>query len=543
MYSKIRKSRKAVEPTASSSAVIILIVAALIIGYLLAISPSERQTLLDGDPSLKDNTVTFNNPASTEQTQLLRENIGKLIKSGSAEKDYEMSALTVSTSTNAEAVVEQSSLYVRNSAFTKNFPELNFDLDPLNTNNLKLSFNTETAKGILMIYLNGNEIFAGQIKYTSPPAIEIPTKYIEEENILLFYLNRPSWAFWRIEEYELRDVKIFGDVTDISKDSAQTEFAITNSDYDLIESSKLYFFPECNLAKAGKLSIYLNKLKIYSALPDCGVINHIILDTSILESGRNSLSFSTEAGTYLLDQIKVRADFEDTTYPVYYFDLKDKLFFDADIEDDDDEDYKYFCDDDGEGILLRYYGETEETGWVCDEYENCLGNFEYYAEEKSKSIIVNKLCEELNDDEYKYLCDEDDKTILFKYEDELEDTGWNCLSGKTCEDELKIYDREKIKEIVLDDLCYYKDDYSDDDDEDYKLRTDYDVKVYMRFPDTDFKEITVWVNGYRKIVSTHDTEYSFYIDDYVFPGSNAIELEPETNDVRISELKIELLDN
>lgn len=538
------KSKKGDEPGAANAGIVILIVATLIIFYLLMVSPSERLKLLEGGSSLEGGGGTFSPGASSKQDLLIQENIGKIEKSPYSQRDHEMSAVTISTSTDAQTIFEKSSLYVRNSIFTKSFPEIAFDTNPNLAKDLRLSFNVEKADGILMIYLNGNEVFTGQIKYTSPPAIELSQRYLEDENNLVFYLYRPTWAFWRINEYELKNVKVFGEITDISRDSAQVDFAITNFDYENLETTKLYFYPECITTQVGKLDIYFNTIKVYSAIPDCSAINRIILEPTDFNIGRNTLNFQTHSGTYIIDQIKVRTTLKEQVYPVYYFDLEKKYFYDTDgTEDDDDEDYKYFCDDDGASILLRYEGDVEETGWECDDDENCLGNFEYYPNDKTENTIVNKLCEELDDDEYKYSCDDDERSILFKYEEDLEDTGWNCQSGKKCKGNYKIYDRERLKEIVREDICEYQDDEDDDEgfsEDDAELRDGYDVEVTLRFPDNDFKELTVWTNGYRKLVSTRDNDYSFYIDDYVYPGSNSIELVPETDNVRVSYIKVEL---
>jgi hypothetical protein len=543
---KLIKSKKGEEPAATSAGLIILIVAGLIIFYLLMVSPSERLRLLEGDSSFEgDGTIS---QGGSQSRFLIEENIGEIGKSPYSTKDHEMSAITISTTTDAQTVFEKSSIYVRNSAFTKSFPELVFDTNPELSKNLKLSFNVEKADGILTVYLNDNEIFTGRIRYTSPPAIELPQRYLEEENNLVFYLNRPSWAFWRIEEYELRDIKILGEITDVSKDSAQVDFAITDFDYDNLETTKLYFYPECLTTQVGKLDIHFNNIKVYSAIPDCGAINRIILEPTDFIIGRNTLNFGTQSGTYIVDQIKVRTDLKEQIYPTYYFDLERKYFYNADSNnnDDEDEEYKYFCDNDGTSILLRYEEDIEETGWECDTNENCLGNFEYYPSDKTENTILNILCEELDDDEYKYSCDDNERSILFKYEDDLENTGWNCQSGKICKGNYKIYDRERLKDIVREDICEYQDE--EDIEEGFseanaELKTNYDIEVIFRFPNNDFKELTIWTNGYKKLISTRDNDYSFFIDNYVYPGSNSIEIVPRTDNIKVSYMKVELKEN
>ena len=541
MRSKIiSKSKKGDEPSAGSSAVMLVIIAALIIFYLLSVPPAERQKLLEGEPLEGNNGGTGTGSSAPENEALLRENIGRLVKMPFSEKNHEMSALTVSTQTNAEVITSKSSLYIRNSIFTKNFPTINFEIDPDHSDNLKLSFNVEKASGVLMIYLNGQEIFAGEVKYTSPPAIELPSSALKEDNKLLFYLYRPTWAFWRINEYQLLDVNILGEVEDISKSTANIDFALTDIEYTNIDQATFFFIPDCTLSEVGKLNIYLNTRKVYSAIPDCGVQNYIILDTYDINSGKNTIGFKTEKGSYLIDQPRVKTKLKDQIFPIYYFDLKEKYFYDEEDDDDDVNKYKYFCGIDEVSIYLEHEGESIDTDVDCDDDEDCNGNFRRYNNPKSDSTVRNALCEELDDDEYKYFCDEDDRSILIKNEDIVEDTGWNCNTDKTCEDNYELYNSIQLESMVKDEICEYDEDIGNDYFGEAELKGKYDVDVTLRFNNNDYKELTVWVNGYRKHVSTRESLYDFNIDTYVFPGSNSVELVPDTDDLSITELKVEL---
>ncbi len=548
MSNVFKKSKKGAEPSAGSSAIMLVIIAGVIIFYLLMVSPTERAKLLN-DSSSSGGTGGNSGATFTEQEMLLQENIGRLTKMPFSEKNHELSALSINTKTNAQVVADVSSLYVRNSVFTKKFPEINFRMDPDLSANVKLSFNVVKANGVLMVYLNGHEVFAGDIKYTSPPAIELPEDILDDNNNLVFYLYRPTWAIWRIGEYELRNVNILADITDISNDAATVDFAISDIEYDNIDEARFYFLPECTVSEVGKLTIFLNNRRIYSAIPDCGIQNHLILDTYELDPGKNTVSFKTESGEYLLDQLRVKTILKDTVYPVYYFDLDDKYFFEGEDEDDE-EDYTYFCDEsisnsnnNGRTILFEYDGDVIETGWECDDNEDCFGNFRRYTEEKSESMVTNRLCEELDEDDFKYFCATDDESILMKNERDVEDTGWECTGGRTCEGNSELYDREKLEAIVKEELCYYDDDNTPIYYGDAQFKEKYDVTVTLRFPDNNYKELTVWVNGYRKHVSTREHAYDFNIDAYLYPGSNAVEIVPESSDIRVTELKIELEEN
>lgn len=552
MTSKVfKKNRKGAEPNAGNATIMVLIVAGAIIVYLLGIPPAERAELLDENGQISGPNVGGSSVSSNNKI-LLEENIGRLTKMPFNEKEHDMSAIRVDSTTNAESVYSKESLYVRNSVFTKTFPEINFEVNPELSDNLKLSFNLKKAAGVLSIFLNGYEIFSGEMLYTSPPAINLPKEYVKENNKLSFYLYRPTWAIWKINEYEITNLNILGDITDMSRSAASVTFALSDIEYESLDEATLFFLPDCDPNEVGKLNVFLNNRRIYSAVPDCGVQNYIHVDRMDLNSAKNSVGFKTEKGQFLVDQIRLKTKLEDTVYPVYYFDLQDYHFF-SDSNDDEDKDYKYFCDIDKHSILLEYNGNIEETGWSCDSDENCLGNFKFYSSEKSESSVKRSLCEELDEDEFKYVCGEDDESIFLKkmiqvseyeYVSELSDTGWECSSGRTCKENEEIYDHERLEDIVLDDLCEYQDE--DDQNDyfgDYELKDIYDIEVTLRFPNNNYKELTVWVNGYRREVSTTKSSYEFQIDPYVFSGSNSIELVPRTNEVSVTEMKVELIEN
>ncbi len=536
---KNNKKAAATEPSAGNAAVVVIIIAGIIIAYILGVSPSERAKIL-GD-SLNSSAEGSNPSGSQQNTVLLQENIGQISNLPYSEKIHQLSTITVSSKTSAQVIASNPSMYVRNSVFTKIFPKLRFDIDPELTNNLKLSFTLTKATGIIYIYLNGHEVFSGSIKHSTPPAISLPKEYINDQNELLFYIYRPSWAFWQINEYELKDVKVLGNVKDVSNSRADISFYISRLEKQNIGSAKLFFVPDCSIDSVGKLDIYLNSARVFSGIPDCQLQNFVIIDPDFLIAGRNVLSFKTSKGSYLLSLIKLKTELKEQTYPISYFDMQDSYFYSSeDYEEDDNPSYHYYCDESGNGIVLSYDDEQEITGWLCDENQNCIGNFRYYDSQKPENFIRSALCEHLQSNEYKYQCGEDKKSIFLKTSSSFADTGWNCPSGKTCENKFKIYDHERMPAIVKQDLCYYKDSEAGNLN---NLKQDYKVILTLRFPDNDFKELTLWINGYKKYVSTQKTMYSVDISDYVLPGSNSVELVPRTNNIAVSELKVVLKNN
>jgi len=377
---KILKSRKGNEPTAASAGVVVILIAGLIIFYLLWISPTERAELLGENSTDSDGDGI--DDENDNYDLLLQENIGRLMKLPYSEREHDLSAISVSTKVSAEELKHFDTLYARNSVFTKKFPEIRFTIDSDITKNLKLSFNLEQSQGILMIYLNGNEIFAGEILQQSPPAIELPDEYIQDMNTLSFYIYRPSWAFWQINEYRMKDVKVLGDVTDYSNNAGEIDFQMSSIEFANIDESTFFFFPDCELDKVGKLTITLNGQKIFSAIPDCGIQNYVVLNPLNLQPSQNTLGFKTEKGYYLLDQIRIKNELKAQIYPIHYFDLKDEYFEDDDYGNPEFKEKYYdvnitlrFVDDSWKNLKLWINGFQRQITSRETEYKLNLDSF------------------------------------------------------------------------------------------------------------------------------------------------------------------------
>ncbi|MFH1212297.1 MAG: hypothetical protein V1659_05235 [Candidatus Woesearchaeota archaeon] len=537
---------------ASSAVLFVLLLTVVIVAYVLVLPPADRAALL-GDGSQNGNGGSQS--SDDLKYTLLDENIGRLDYLKFNDRTHELPSFRLFTTIEAMSLKTESSIYVKNSAISKKEKELNFDVEKENVRSLLLSFNVEKASGKLFIYLNGHEIFAGELKEGSPAPIVLPKEDLEQHNILLFQVDSPGWLFWRVNEYQLTNLMVAADIEDYSKSSASQRFFISEEEGNNIERATLWFYPDCRESGMGILSIELNGDQIYSAVPDCGVNNHFELDPALLENGDNSLFFEITSGSLLLDQVKVKTELKEMVYPIYYFEIDDGYFrtgtqysedeeycgnvddiCPANCDEDDDKDCcfedninNYWCDAETDNADDRCVGFVEQSTLA-----RCPSGYE----ENNNRIaeLAEELCGDDTDGECPSGCSVYyDKDCCFVSSpnnywcDDLPKTG---LSS-TCEQDVSSGECDDCP------LGYYSEDRgrpscgdnSDDaDDEVDVLKKEYDVNLTIKFPDdrVDHKADLI-INGRTIHLDTRKSTYSRFIDDYVEKGANSLEIIPRTN--------------
>ena len=203
---------------------------------------------------------------------------------------------------------------------------MTFDMDPDLTENALLSFNVKSGRGRLMIYLNGVQVFDGELDEGTPFPITLPSDILQSHNLLEFKAPDTGFAFWKVNEYQLESVSVTGDVLDVTNSRSTQFFYISNTEKLNIDTVKLKFFPNCDNTLVGPLKIYLNGDDAFSGNADCGVYNTLTLDVNSIFQDKNELEFISTQGQYLIDRVSVRTDLKDIIYPVYYFEVNEDLF-------------------------------------------------------------------------------------------------------------------------------------------------------------------------------------------------------------------------
>lgn len=559
---------------AGSAATLVILIAGLIVLYLLFLPPSEREELL-GDQYVGLNGYTTADGEVLEIYEFnetaLSTSPGRIDYLQETEYEHLLSAVNLYTTTEGSYLLQEDALYVKNGIFDQLFRDIEFTIeDPENTDNVFLSFNVQMASGRLVILLNGEIIYDSYVETLTQP-IDLSKRDLQEYNVLSFEVSEVGWKFWTTNEYELRNIQISADITDVSEQISRNTFTITDVEKFNMEKASLRFFPDCQPTEVGLLRIYINNQDIYSSIPDCGIANYIEFSPSLLTAGDNSVIFKTEEGTYLIYQIMVKTEMESQVFPVYYFDLPEALFYfseeythdifyyepacgdvDGDCPVGCDEDYdidccfagrgNYWCDvmpedeDDRCAAVIDSNkctdcpsGYEDDDGYPPEECEGLCGDdTDNYCESGCEKYYDKDCCYE--EDENNFWCD---VVPLYGIQDVCE----QALSPEECDD--------CPTEYISDSASYSNYCPSEAEGEFIevvRLRSGYIVMLKMDFiDDGERKSGHAYVNGHKFYFDTYGDYWDRDISDYVEDGTNAVKIEPDRTTLDIVSLDVEVL--
>ncbi|MFH1400649.1 MAG: hypothetical protein ABIH41_03955 [Nanoarchaeota archaeon] len=319
------KSRRG--QSASGSAVLLAIVAALIVVYIMFLPPAERADLLGDEPSGGGGGVVVPPEGGLQQPiVLLREPIGTVYYQRTATADHDIAPVKVFSQTGAFEIKSVDSIHVRRTVFDETSQHVTFTIDPDMSSNLVLTFNVIKASGSLMVSLNGNVIANTQYAAGSIKPIRLDSDLLLKTNNISFSVSGPGGAFWQTNEYQLENILVAGDITDVSRTFSEQHFAIPTAEFDLLQTSTLYFRPLCDVRQGAPLFITLNFDTVYSTVPSCNAVNKVEVAISKLGPDDNVISFSTPFGSFSIDQIKVQTRLERPLDPTLYFELPPDLY-------------------------------------------------------------------------------------------------------------------------------------------------------------------------------------------------------------------------
>jgi hypothetical protein len=322
----IGKSKKGVqEAGAMAAAALIVIITLLIVAYILFLPPAEREKLLVEE----EENVT----AEEEIEVLLSETPERIYPLTQREFEQELPSINIMIKEVGTELKKVDSLFVSRSLFSDKNAVVEFEVIELDDiKNVLLNFVVQESDGRLIIKLNDFEIYNREITTANIQPILLKEGLAEGTNILEFSVSGPGVAFWRTNKYALEDILVTGDVVDRTAQESKLTFLVSQAERDNLKKVKLHFFPECDLAEAGKLDIWINNYNLYSAIPDCGSPNRPIeFSPDKLVPGENQLIFKTEKGSYLVDHIRLTSELEKIEAKTYYFSLSQEKF--NDIED------------------------------------------------------------------------------------------------------------------------------------------------------------------------------------------------------------------
>ncbi len=299
------------------AAALIGIITLLFIFYILFLPAEERRELLEGENFTDEEGVGL----------LLDEAPGTLTFTEKGVFDHSISNVYLVETKNAVILGQENPFIVSKGWFSEQQKSMVFAVSDMdNTENILLSFQAPERKGILVIALNGQKIFEGEVKLQNPPPIIVPKTLLRPTNQLDFSV---AGGFFSRKRYSLTDVKVVGDITDVKKQVAQNTFTISDTEKENLDTAFMDFYPICDQRTVGVLTIELNGKIIYSAAPACDSLNRQDLYAEDLRTGKNTVVFRIDKGSYRVENIRVRTLLKTVKAHIEFFHVKSSVYNDV----------------------------------------------------------------------------------------------------------------------------------------------------------------------------------------------------------------------
>ena len=304
-----------------NAAILVAIIAGLIILYIVFLPSSERQKLITEEKT--KTTTEKENP-----NILLKAFPGALSTTQGLEDEKSISNIFLVETTNAKELEKINPFIVRNGWFDKRIKTINFELeDPANTDNVVATFMSKKRSGILTIKLNNAIVFENELASEVVEPVKLDKKLLQKSNTLEFSVSSVGAKFWTTNEYSFENVKIVGDITDISKQESTNIFTLSDSEFSSIDKATLKFIPYCgNVHDLGTLDIFINNKKLFSSVPVCDNAYKQSIPKSALNQGENNIVFKTNKGSYSVEQIKIALEFKEPKVKTYFFEIDSSTF-------------------------------------------------------------------------------------------------------------------------------------------------------------------------------------------------------------------------
>lgn len=315
---------------AAAAAVLVAIIGAVLVSYVILVSPDERAAILDGEI----NSDSDDSPSSGDL--LLEEFPGRIEYLSVEEVEHSLASVHVYTQKEVQTIAERQTLLAKRTVFSDKSAEATFSLEDLSlVSNTQISFRVEESSGVLSVQFNGQLLLEREFSTTESVTLDLPDDALQNVNTLTFSVSSPGAAFWQSNSVQISSLIVVADVTDESHQEATGVFSISDTEHENMETATFSFQPNCARDSQGTLTVTLNNAHtLYSGTPDCSVqMGDVELDSSMLFVGQNTLRFFSESGDYTLYNMKVTSDLFDVEYPTYYFQLSYEE--EQDVLDDD----------------------------------------------------------------------------------------------------------------------------------------------------------------------------------------------------------------
>jgi len=318
----MRLHRRKAQADAGQASILVLVIMIVIILYVLLLPGPIRDDLLNGNDS------GGGGGGSSGLTTFLQEHPGTLTVLDHNEYSRDLPSVVLQRTTDSHEIKKVNPFYVKSAFLTQKVKTIPFTLDnPQLAENVLLSFDVPSHRGILYVTLNGEIVFEGEVSNYNAEPVLLDKELLETRNTLEFYAEGVGLAFWRVNDYSIQNLRVIADITDTSGQESKVTFLLPSEVYTNADRLLIKFNPNCDSPAEGTLHVGLNAIEVFSGIPDCGIINTVEVSPKTgLKADENIITFRTDAGSYLVDLISVEVKTKDTHSPVYFFEIGESDF-------------------------------------------------------------------------------------------------------------------------------------------------------------------------------------------------------------------------
>ncbi|MBI3052139.1 hypothetical protein HYY74_06840 [Candidatus Woesearchaeota archaeon] len=303
--------------SAGGAASLIAAILGLMLLYILFLPPEAREELLG------TNTTTGEVKGISEPSRiLLLEKPGTVFRAKQDQFEHNLNAFNLYAKSEDRVMKSIGSVFVESKSGSTKKRTVAFSAEPGKTGNAQLSFQVKDHSGRLIVSLNDQEIFNGE----ASGAQLIGLDNLQDDNVLEFSAPETGFAFWQRNFYEMTDAKITATVSQTEGLEAKQTFIIGTEEINGLESANLLYFVYCRVTEAGSLRVFVNDGLVHSGVPDCGSPVKLPIDAGLLSRGVNTVRFSADSGSYLMDQVQVKTKLRQPIDPIYFFEVNDTQY-------------------------------------------------------------------------------------------------------------------------------------------------------------------------------------------------------------------------
>tara|TARA_Y100000310_G_C20624576_1_gene785126 strand:- start:145 stop:1494 length:1350 start_codon:yes stop_codon:yes gene_type:complete len=318
---------------ASGAAGLIALILLFVILYILFLPAGDRAELLGestrGTGIFGDDGGSGNGDTNSRRggDVIFEDSIGRIDFLSSNNFDKILPNVFLQERKAAEVIKQFNPIYVKNGVFDQKDKELTFAIDNLDIlQNVQLAFNAKVREGILQIDFNGERIFDSIVTTYNVDPVTIDKSLLRDSNVIRISVSGVGARFWRTNEYNLENLQLIGNILDRTAQESSSVFTLTGTEFFNLEEGRLRFIPFCGRQDVGKLTVRVNNRNVFSSVPLCDDVYNLNIAPNILNKGANSVSFTTEKGTYTIEQIRVFGDLKDSKSITRFFEITDNRF-------------------------------------------------------------------------------------------------------------------------------------------------------------------------------------------------------------------------